>query len=173
MTYFRGNAIEEGNVLAWETASEENNAGFEIQKSADAKNWETISFVEGNGTSLEVNNYEYLDENTTSNIEYYRLKQVDLDGAFEFSSIVAIQKEGKKQSNWKTYPNPVVDQLTIEDFQGTVTVFNLLGQPLRSISIQNEIEQISFSDLENGQYLLQMIANDGTKTMNRIVKISK
>jgi hypothetical protein len=173
MTYFKGTETEAGNLLAWETATEENNAGFEIQKSTNAKNWEAISFVEGNGTTLEVSNYEYLDMNNTSSVNYYRLKQVDLDGAFEFSSVVVIEEEGKRQAASKMYPNPVVDQLTIEGFQGTVTVFNLLGQPLRTIDVQNDVETVSLSDLENGQYLLQMTANDGTKTMNRIIKISK
>ena len=111
--------------------------------------------------------------NNTSSVNYYRLKQVDLDGAFEFSSVVVIEEEGKRQAASKMYPNPVVDQLTIEGFQGTVTVFNLLGQPLRTIDVQNDVETVSLSDLENGQYLLQMTANDGTKTMNRIIKISK
>jgi hypothetical protein len=172
MTYFKGSQTVEGNLLEWATATEENNSGFEIQRSIDSKNWETIAFVEGNGTSLEVNNYEYLDVNIASNSNYYRLKQIDLNGAFEFSKIVVIQNENQKSVTWKAYPNPVYSQLTIEGFQGVVTIYNLLGQPLKTIKIQNDVEQISFSDLEDGQYLIEMMGTNGTKTIQRIIKVA-
>ena len=159
-------------MLEWETATELNNAGFEIQKSIDGKNWEVISFVEGQGTSFNVNNYEYLDEERTSNINYYRLKQMDLNGTFEISKVVAILNINQEKASWKIYPNPVFNELTIEDFQGVVTIYNLLGQPLKTISIQNDIEQLSLSDLESGQYLLEMKAVNGKKTVHRIVKVA-
>ncbi len=88
---FTGKKVPDGNLLEWKTASEENNEGFEIQKSADGRDWEIIGWIEGNGTTSEINVYEYLDRIPLIGENYYRLKQVDYDGQFEFSNIVILK----------------------------------------------------------------------------------
>ena len=91
--------------LFWQTASELNNSGFEIHKSNNGKDWETIDFIEGQGTTIEVSNYQYEDQNPLIGTNYYRLKQVDFDGAFEYSKTIAIEYN-IEESNITIFPNP-------------------------------------------------------------------
>ncbi len=76
------------NLIKWETASELNNKGFEVQKSFNNKDWELIFFQEGKGTSNEFNSYEILDN--TDLTSYYRLKQIDFDGVYEYSNTIVM-----------------------------------------------------------------------------------
>jgi hypothetical protein len=91
--------------LFWQTASELNNSGFEIHKSNNGKDWETIDFVVGQGTTLEVSNYQYEDQKPLIGTNYYRLKQVDFDGAFEYSKTIAVEYN-IEESNITIFPNP-------------------------------------------------------------------
>ena len=68
------------SLLTWQTASELNNAGFEVERSADAKQWEVLGFVNGHGTTMEANDYKYLDAQPMRGMNYYRLSQTDFDG---------------------------------------------------------------------------------------------
>ncbi|MGB0864738.1 MAG: WD40/YVTN/BNR-like repeat-containing protein, partial [Saprospiraceae bacterium] len=62
LTYFKGENVNQANHLSWQTASEQNNEGFEIERSTNGTDWETIGFVQGNGTTLEVSDYEFIDD---------------------------------------------------------------------------------------------------------------
>jgi len=92
---FTGRKVEDGNLLEWVTASEENNEGFEVQESTDGENWDVIGWVEGKGTTSELNTYEFLDRVPFIGDNYYRLKQIDYDGQFEFSNIINLKYESK------------------------------------------------------------------------------
>lgn len=105
LTTFFGRNTQEGNLLLWETASELNNSGFEVEKSANGRDWKMIGWVEGKGTTSLTNNYEYLDKDPFLGDNYYRLKQVDFDGAFEYSRIINIQTEGSGVEI-EVLPNP-------------------------------------------------------------------
>ncbi len=87
LIYFDASVQPEGVLLKWGTATEVNNFGFEIERAYIATtNWETIDFVLGNGTSNIPINYEYIDTTVLrTGIVYYRLKQVDVIGSFEYS----------------------------------------------------------------------------------------
>ncbi len=82
-----------GNMLTWATASELNNKAFQIEKSIDGVNFSKIGKVKGNGTIEEVKNYRFLDVSATQGTNYYRLKQIDKDGAIHLSDVVSISKE--------------------------------------------------------------------------------
>ena len=84
---------DEQVALEWKTASEENNEGFEIQKSSNGSDWEVLDWVKGNGTTSEINVYNYLDRAPSIGENYYRLKQIDYDGQFEFSDIVILRND--------------------------------------------------------------------------------
>lgn len=102
---FNAKTIDESVQLSWATASESNNEGFEIERSPNTKDWETIDFVTGQGNSLEVINYIYADNTPLQAINYYRLKQMDFDGSFEYSEIVSINLKDKTPEI-EVYPNP-------------------------------------------------------------------
>jgi len=92
---FTARSVDNNVDLNWSTASEENNAGFEVQRSFDGRNFETIDFVEGRGTTSEIQHYRFTDLDITSaaiqTTVYYRLKQIDLNGQFEIFDIAAVE----------------------------------------------------------------------------------
>lgn len=102
---FKGALGNDRINLIWKTASELNNSGFEIQKSKNGRDWQIIDFVEGQGTTTEFNEYQYEDLNPFSGINYYRLKQIDFDGAFEFSKVIAVEYDNSERSI-NVFPNP-------------------------------------------------------------------
>jgi len=92
--------------LSWKTASEINNAGFEVQRSTDGRNFQNLTFVEGKGTSFEKNKYHFDDKTVRSRqLYYYRLRQIDFDGNFEFSKVLTAKLEGEGISGVFS-PNP-------------------------------------------------------------------
>ncbi len=94
-------------ILDWQTASELNNDYFEIHRSEDGENWENIGQVDGNGTINELISYAFTDHAPLYGNSYYRLKQVDFDGQFEFSPIRSVTlASNQNQINVSIYPNP-------------------------------------------------------------------
>ena len=91
--------------MNWETASELNNSGFEIHKSNNGKDWETIDFAVGQGTTIETSTYQYEDLSPLIGANYYRLKQIDFDGAFEYSKVIVIEYK-IDDNNISIFPNP-------------------------------------------------------------------
>jgi hypothetical protein len=153
-------------------ASEEINAGFEVQRSSNGEEWETIDFVEGNGTTLEVQNYTYTDEEPFADNNYYRLKQIDYDGEFEYTHLVSV-KYGKsdKAENLRIFPNPVTDRLNIIGTpKGQATIYNMLGQPVKRFTISNETSSIDVVDLPKGQYILRIQQQNGNMVTKQFVK---
>jgi hypothetical protein len=112
---FTGSNSSEGNVIKWQTAIEENNSGFELQRSKNGRSFEIIGFIAGNGDSKQDQYYSFVDH-TPFPITYYRLKQIDYDNSFAYSRWIAVKdarpvKETPK--SFSVYPNPVKDKLSI------------------------------------------------------------
>ncbi|NVO02604.1 MAG: T9SS type A sorting domain-containing protein [Bacteroidetes bacterium] len=106
--------------LYWKTISERNNKGFEIEKSIDLNSWEKIGFVVGAGNSNAELNYKFDDELSKSILSknknvYYRLKQIDYDGAFVYSEIKTVYIENQINSEFEIeiYPNPATNYVNI------------------------------------------------------------
>lgn len=167
---FEGEVRENGTYLTWQTASEENNAGFEIQRSLDGKVFETLSFVEGNGNAVEIMNYEYLDNQPFEGTNYYRLKQMDFDGVLEYSHIVSVKYEVGEAKTLSISPNPVQNQLAVTNGTGQATIYNILGQPMSVLIIKDKVLTIDVSDLAKGQYILSICKEDGSVVTKRFVK---
>lgn len=148
---FEGQNTPEGNKLIWKTASETQNKGFEIERSGDAKAFEKIGFVEGNADSKVVNTYSFTDPNPAA-IAYYRLKQLDFDGAFEYSKIIAV-RDGS--SIVKVYPNPSRGKLHIESKNRNQPYFikNVQGISILESAVLPS-KPLDTSSFQNGLYLL-------------------
>lgn len=110
---FDAQKIDKTVELNWQTASERNNAGFDLERSGNAGDWEPIGYVEGHGNSNELQQYSYLDKEPVSGYNYYRLKQIDLDGEYEYSSICYVLFTGNTTAGLNVYPNPNSGQFTI------------------------------------------------------------
>lgn len=157
LTYFQARPTDEKWVeLTWETASEDNNAYFDIERSADGLNFTSIAQVEGFGTSYVSQTYLSYDERPLPGINYYRLKQVDIDGSFEYSDIksVTFSKLGSKLS---LYPNPSSGIIYFkEPLNGQIVIRNLLGQVVWQ-SNGEALQSLNLMHLSTGKYCLQYI----------------
>ena len=171
MTYFKGQATATGAYLEWQTANEENNKGFNIQHSLDGENWETIDFVQGHGTIQEVQDYTYTDETPPAGINYYRLKQVDFDGQFEYSNIVNVHYEAESTNDeLSVFPNPISDELNIINGEGIATIYNILGQPVKQFTVNSRQFAMNTGDLPKGQYILHIFRQNGMVVTRQFVK---
>jgi len=169
-TSFTGGFVGNNVELKWSTATELNNRGFEIQRSANGSAFATIAFVEGNGTTTENQQYSFTDRNIESRVNYaYRLKQIDYNGTLEYSSVVNIgftlPLEFLLEQN---YPNPFNPSTSIAyavpvKSDVTLEVYNLIGQKITTL-VQGEVEagkhtaQFNASSMSSGLYLFKLTA---------------
>lgn len=138
---FSGIQKENGVLLSWRTSTETNNKGFEIERKlpASENEWNKLSFIDGQGTTSETTEYEYLDEINLPGIYNYRLKQIDFDGSFTYSNIVEI--DFSTVLNYKlsqNYPNPFNPETTIKysipkkEFV-SIKLYNSIGQEIAKL----------------------------------------
>ena len=108
-------AFEDNQVtLAWSTASEFNNAYFELERSRDGKSFQKIATLEGNGTTNQVSEYTFNDPKYLIGTSYYRLTQVDFDGQSETFQPIAVQAQNIQQAQLTLYPNPTNNKVHIQ-----------------------------------------------------------
>lgn len=169
-TSFAGKAVKDGNLLTWTTAQEQYNTGFEIQQSRDGENFSKIGFVAGAGFSYDNQSYDFLDKNTETGTFYYRLRQIDESGLYHYSAVISVVRGADKEEIFSVYPNPVVDNLTIENGLGTATVYNLSGQQLLEINVNSDQQQIDVSTLPKGNYILTLRQQNGQLQTQQFVK---
>ena len=139
--------------LTWKTTSETNNKGFEIERSADARTFEKIGFVDGNGDSKENQFYHFTDLDLFAK-SYYRLKQLDYDGKFEYSKVIVVKGEGRIV---KVYPNPAQEYLIISGI-GEKQSFSITDQSGRVV-LEGQVAdkgQISIKNLIPGRYVVRV-----------------
>ena len=139
------NASVKGNniILNWQTSSEQNNEGFEVQKSKNGVSWEKIDFVPGKGNSTNIHNYSLIDKNPYNGINYYRLKQIDFDGKYVISDIVHALYKKSINYQLEIYPNPSAGSINIHlqnDNQEVVhiSIVDILGRVIWEDTIQKE-----------------------------------
>ncbi|MGB1216387.1 MAG: lamin tail domain-containing protein, partial [Saprospiraceae bacterium] len=158
---FNGKANHNTVDLLWTTLTEENNAGFEVQRSRDSENWEKIGFVRGAGNSAVEINYDFVDKNPNHGENYYRLKQIDFDQAFSITKVIRISF-GKKEISINISPNPNNGsfQYSINGLTNNpafeLTVFDSFG---RMVSQQNHSEiqgNMDLKHLANGIYIFSI-----------------
>ena len=156
-------------MLNWETATELNNSGFEVERSADGKTFSTIAFVKGKGTTTEKSVYTFSDNNLVNGSYYYRLRQVDFDGTSKNSNVVQVQVTAvpAEFSLAQNYPNPFNPSTAISftvEKPGitTLKVFNSLGQEVTTLFMgqtsSGQVYTINFnaSRLSSGIYFYQL-----------------
>jgi hypothetical protein len=180
LTSFIATADERGVVLAWKTATETNNAGFDIERSMPgakngAKVWAAVGHVEGSGTSNAPKDYAFRNKNVMSGTYAYRLKQIDRDGKFTYSPAVeAVVGPPKEFSLSQNYPNPFNPATTInyglaEDSRVSMKVYDITGREVASL-IDGTVVAGSYAvpldarSLASGVYFYRLTAAHGKAT---------
>lgn len=172
MVYFEASIVKNNVVLEWSTATELNNDFFEVQRSLDGIEFKVLDEVQGKGTTDETQVYYYNDQDPVPGFQYYRLRQIDYDGVFEYSDIIVVEYV-PNGSVFKAnlFPNPSIEkELTVElqtnDLTSPVivSVLDLGGRILISErfemgTIKNELV-LNVSDLKSGAYLIRIQQRD-------------
>ncbi len=151
----QGFASDQSILLNWQTGSEQNNQGFQIQRTIDQLNWDSIGYVEGIGNSNVISNYNFEDIRPLDGLNYYRLKQIDLNGNFKYSDTISINFQ-KLNSEIRLFPNPTNDSVQILGTNKNLffEIFNSTGTKIREGYITNN--HISLSALPNAIYFINL-----------------
>ncbi|MFK8162423.1 MAG: T9SS type A sorting domain-containing protein [Lewinella sp.] len=160
-------AVRNGKVaeLSWSTANEENNRGFDVERSADGASWSVIGEVGSSDPSSITNNYTFSDVNPMRGDNFYRLRQWDHDGGFSFSAVKSLIMDGKIVS---AYPNPYYDQLTLHSSVPTaIDVIDAQGRLIRQLAHLGDGAQVQKLALKSGVYTVRFVA---TGEVVRVVK---
>lgn len=162
LTFFTGKLTDNAIALSWQTALELNNDFFTVESSKDGSEWLELARIKGAGSSINVHNYNFVDERPHSAIAYYRLKQTDFDGKFAYSKVIAVNVDGFQNPEVNVYPNPTSNQVTIEgdeDELDELRLYNLLGQDItastKKLSSNNIKQVLDLSLLQTGIYLIK------------------
>ena len=183
---FKAMRAEEGVRLEWETASEQNNDYFEVQKSADGKTFNSIGEVAGSGTTNEHHSYSFIDGKPYQGITYYRLKQVDFDGKYNYSKIVLIDIDdvGRNEFGFIMYPNPTKNsevflRFITNDYHSPVkvSIINTIGVPTYSglIDLQDLTGDLRISlkrGIKPGMYIVRIVQGKRT-AQGKLIIISR
>lgn len=176
LTTFNASQGQVGNELLWQTSAEINNMGFEVERSVDGKHFENIGFVAGNGNSIETINYTFIDEYPGSGIVYYRLKQMDYDGQFEYSPVRSVNLYGYASDETlqlSIYPNPannVVYVHTESLESGILTVKDMNGRIVLQLESSFENASFNVADLKPGPYKISF-AQNGQLSTTKLLKL--
>lgn len=158
--------------LTWSTLTEINADHFEVEHSVDGLEFSTVGRVDSYGNSSELRKYEFLDQDVRTGVHYYRLKMVDFDETYEYSSIVQITPD-LSDKRILVYPNPTTDFIQVEGIEisyvSQLTMYDLTGKLFKTQSSM-ETSTISVSDLPKGQYLMRLEMVDGSVFEGKIVK---
>lgn len=155
---FRAEQVDSEVMLHWITASELNNDLFEIQHSDNGMLFTPIGVVQGSGTTRTVSHYSYRDAYPVLGTNYYRLKQVDFDGMFEYSPVLTVVHADNGELALHLYPNPTNTTLNVllpYPARGYLSIYNSAGKKVfgRDLGESRE-ERIDVSGLKRGFYAL-------------------
>ncbi|MES2691197.1 MAG: T9SS type A sorting domain-containing protein, partial [Bacteroidota bacterium] len=183
MLTFTGSREHSNVVLNWSTASEKNNKGFEVQRSADGKNWSKVDFVKGVGNSSSINNYMFTDFNVFTPATkqlFYRLNQTDLNGAQALSNVVIVNNQATAARFTPTVqPNPFNSYLTVNiasvtEDNAVITITDVTGktvsvQHLACVKGDNSLSVPGMDALRSGMYFVTIQLGNEVLT-NKVVK---
>ena len=162
-------------VLNWETATEVNNRGFGVERSKDGNTWSEIGFVKASPSNVNGATYSFVDYAPVQGMNYYRLRQKDLDGRFSFSKIRQVNFDGKYDAV-SVYPNPAKGTVNVvvdpNAKKVNYSIVNAMGKSLKSGVLLSEgnINKINLQGLPAGVYMLQVSDEKGTKTTRVVVQ---
>jgi F5/8 type C domain/Secretion system C-terminal sorting domain len=177
VTVFTASPVSNANLLEWTTNTEFSNAGFSIEHSNDAINFSVIGWVSARNAGSVITRYSFTDKQAFPGKNYYRLKQVWLDGKSGYSPVITITIAGSSSVN--AYPVPVKDRLSI-DYKGvageniSIALFNATGIPVYYSKVVMQSSQQTIivnrnANMKTGQYFLKIISSNNKVYMEKII----
>ncbi len=156
--------------LTWSTATELNNSGFAVERSVNKKDWRQVAFIKGEGNSTRNKEYKYIDEVTGQADYYYRLKQIDFNGSFIYSSVISAGSDNFQggYALLQNFPNPFNPSTKIKynipegaDGLTTLKIYDLLGKEIEVLVNKEQSAgsyEVEFNgrDLPSGVYIYTM-----------------
>lgn len=170
----RKNQVE----INWSTKTEINNDRFEVEFSADGRNFSKVGTVHGAGTSMESNHYSFVDyRNIVGSSAYYRLKQIDYDGQYDYSPVVSVRTSSNYAGQAYLYPNPATKgsvQYQVNESSGILKlkVYSNFGRLIKQTeldlsSMSQSTVEINTTDLAAGVYFVHSEIH-GKKRINQL-----
>ncbi|MBL7739371.1 MAG: T9SS type A sorting domain-containing protein [Chitinophagaceae bacterium] len=162
-------------TLNWEVAEDHQNKGFYIEHSLNGSDWEDLAFVESRHGNEYIRQYTYSHINNLNNKQYYRIRQVDIDGKTSYSEIkvVTLTNEMQAVSVW---PNPATDYLRIASNGNNgsqlvkAQVFDLSGKMIAEKKLNTGANTISISELRTGTYIVRVQDTHGISFNQKFIK---
>ncbi|WP_242926815.1 T9SS type A sorting domain-containing protein [Pontibacter vulgaris] len=179
---FKGKVTESGIELNWSTASEKDNDRFEIEKSSNGKNFNTIGQVNGAGNSTTAKRYNFTDTKADAGTNYYRLKQIDTNGTSEYSKIIAVDNKATlaEDGNLMLYPNPATGNIVtvaLGNANTTGTILRIMDRNGREVHRETIVAGTRQTDLllqslhiKKGMYMISIQQGDKIESKKLIVQ---
>jgi hypothetical protein len=181
---FAAKRIGTNAEITWETVSEQNNRGYEVQVSTDGRTFRTLAFIASqDANSTRLLRYRYLDtEANKGGVRYYRLRQIDVDGKENFygPKVLSFSGAATADARMEAYPNPFQNEmrLTVQSAGagiGQLQLLDLTGRVVLERSAEltsgtNDLELRDLSGVPNGTYLLRVVTPAGKPQTQRIIK---
>lgn len=163
LLYFKANKTNSKSVsMKWATTAEINNDFFSIERSTNGKDWTVISTIKGAGNSSQIINYSYTDNNPLNGTSYYRLKQTDYNGEYEYFQSRAVIMDARGKFNLDIFPNPAKENTTIKlttlsESKANVKLINTNGQiVINETELSDNSIQFETSVLPRGLYIVEI-----------------
>ncbi len=177
---FNGKVINDDAALSWITASEVNSKAFELERSMDGEQFEYVSTIAAKGNSQVKTSYTFIDKGALSlaNTIYYRLKMIDVDGRFTYSTVVTLNTNDVADNRVAVYPNPTKESLTVtmnatEIGTNTIEFIDLKGINVLTKTVQvtkgkNQFLINESNELKPGVYVVRIISAGAVHTVKLI-----
>ena len=170
LTTFKATKLGNQSQLDWTTATESDNQHFAIERSKDGKTFKEIGIVNSKGASYEKQDYTFIDPTPAKGFNYYRLKQVDFNGKYDYSKVEMVALKGFAEV--MLYPNPAKESITIETSatdKHDVKIMDYMGRIWLSKTLENDVNQLNIASLPKGLYFLESYI-DNELVRKKIVK---
>jgi hypothetical protein len=174
-----GRNEDKNNVVNWVVASEEDNDHYVIEASTTGNNFVEIGRMKGAGTIDIETRYSFTHYNISSDIYYYRIKQVDFDGSYSYSKIVRVVAGNSSKNSVTILNNPVQDNLSVSimasrSYAGSFSIVDASGKTVYRnklhINTGNNIVEVGRFGYASGIYYLVLVDENGYKTVVRFIK---
>lgn len=168
-----GSAVNCGNLIKWSTSQEQNCKQFEVESSLDGRNYRVLGIVAATGFSSVNRDYSFTDNAPSAGRTYYRIKNVDMDGKYNYSQGVLLVNKCK-EPQVSLFPNPVtamqVANLVVKNFGNTIkgTLFDAAGKRVQTFSLINGTNKLPMLKYASGGYLLNVKDENGNEVSLRI-----